>query len=137
MLGLTWSSRTPDMKEKAKSLGLVHVDFDGCSEIWVRSWDDWMSFYQVCSCQSSRRPDSDMIIRVQSTPRPCNLTALISWNFRYMSWQVHIRKTRLETALTLYLCSRLVTTTSSMDTRYQRKAVRMALWRQTCSLDRL
>ena len=35
------------MKEKAKSLGLTHLDFDGCSEIWVKSWDDWMAFFQV------------------------------------------------------------------------------------------
>ncbi|TKA75001.1 hypothetical protein B0A55_02647 [Friedmanniomyces simplex] len=26
--------QTPDMKEKAKQLGLEHVAFDGCSEIW-------------------------------------------------------------------------------------------------------
>jgi hypothetical protein len=37
----------PEMKEKAKSLGLQHVDFDGCSEIWVQSWEDWMSFFKV------------------------------------------------------------------------------------------
>ena len=36
------------MKEKAKQLGLEHVAFDGCSEIWVRDWDDWMAFYSVC-----------------------------------------------------------------------------------------
>ncbi|KAK5128228.1 hypothetical protein LTR85_002895 [Meristemomyces frigidus] len=41
--------QTPEMKEKAKSLGLSHVDFDGCSEIWVKEWDDWMAFYNVGS----------------------------------------------------------------------------------------
>ncbi|KAK0287040.1 hypothetical protein LTR35_004510 [Friedmanniomyces endolithicus] len=39
--------QTADMKEKAKQLGLEHVAFDGCSEIWVRDWDDWMAFYSV------------------------------------------------------------------------------------------
>lgn len=39
--------QTPDMKEKAKSLGLVHMDFDGCSEIWVKTWDDWEKFFNV------------------------------------------------------------------------------------------
>ena len=39
--------QTPEMKEKAKSLGLVHLDFDGCSEIWVKEWDDWMAFFNV------------------------------------------------------------------------------------------
>ncbi|KAK1059742.1 hypothetical protein LTR12_007589 [Friedmanniomyces endolithicus] len=42
--------QTADMKDKAKQLGLEHVAFDGCSEIWVRDWDDWMKFYSVgCS----------------------------------------------------------------------------------------
>ena len=27
--------QTPEMKEKAESLGLQHLNFDGCSEIWV------------------------------------------------------------------------------------------------------
>lgn len=35
------------MKERAKSLGLEHLNFDGCSEIWVKSWDDWMAFFSV------------------------------------------------------------------------------------------
>lgn len=39
--------QTPEMKEKAKSLGLTHLDFDGCSEIWVKSWEDWEKFYKV------------------------------------------------------------------------------------------
>lgn len=39
--------QTPEMKEKAKSLGLVHMDFDGCSEIWVRTWNEWERFFNV------------------------------------------------------------------------------------------
>lgn len=39
--------QTPDMKGKAESLGLEPLAFDGCSEIWVRNWDDWMTFYTV------------------------------------------------------------------------------------------
>ncbi len=35
------------MKERAQSLGLEHFDFDGCSEIWVKSWEDWERFYKV------------------------------------------------------------------------------------------
>lgn len=26
-------------------LGLSQLEFDGCSDIYVRSWDDWMTFY--------------------------------------------------------------------------------------------
>jgi len=42
-----------EMKEKAKSLGLVHLDFDGCSEIWVKSWEDWEKFYNVSQAAMS------------------------------------------------------------------------------------
>lgn len=39
--------QTPEMKEKAKSLGLEHMDFDGCSELWVKDFDDALKFFQV------------------------------------------------------------------------------------------
>lgn len=39
--------QTPEMRTQAKQLGLQQIEFDGCSEIWVRSWDDWMAFFQV------------------------------------------------------------------------------------------
>ena len=40
--------QTPEMKEKAKSLGLEHMDFDGCSELWVKDFDDATKFFQAC-----------------------------------------------------------------------------------------
>jgi hypothetical protein len=39
--------QTPELKEKAKSLGLEHMDYDGCSELWVKDFDDAMKFFQV------------------------------------------------------------------------------------------
>ena len=39
--------QTPEMKEKAKSLGLEHLDFDGCSELWVKDFEDALKFFQV------------------------------------------------------------------------------------------
>jgi hypothetical protein len=33
------------MKERAKSLGENCLDYDGCAQLWVKSWDDWMAFY--------------------------------------------------------------------------------------------
>jgi hypothetical protein len=35
------------MKEKVKALGMESLDFDGCSEIWVKSMDDWDKFANV------------------------------------------------------------------------------------------
>ena len=45
--------QSPEMKEKAKSLGLTHLDFDGCSEIWVKTWEDWEKFYKVSDLNSN------------------------------------------------------------------------------------
>ena len=38
--------QTPEMKEKAKELGLPQLEYDGCSDIYVKSWDEWMRFYK-------------------------------------------------------------------------------------------
>ena len=51
--------QAPEMKEKANSLGLEHLDFDGCSEIWVKSWDDWMRFFQVSCTRFHQRSVAD------------------------------------------------------------------------------
>ena len=32
------------MKLKVKSLGLDLLDYDACSTLWVRSWDDYVEF---------------------------------------------------------------------------------------------
>ncbi|KAI0863006.1 EthD domain-containing protein [Xylaria cubensis] len=37
--------QTPEMKERMRSLGVNVFDYDGCAQIWVRTWDDWLSFY--------------------------------------------------------------------------------------------
>lgn len=36
--------QTPEMKEKVKGLGMELMDWDGCSEIWVKNWEDWENF---------------------------------------------------------------------------------------------
>lgn len=41
--------QTADMKEKVKSTGADLLDYDGCSELWVKSWDDWAKFAKVGS----------------------------------------------------------------------------------------
>ncbi|KAK3048038.1 hypothetical protein LTR09_010553 [Extremus antarcticus] len=49
--------QTPEMKERAQSLGLEHFDFDGCSEIWVKSWEDWERFYKSDDYAKALAPD--------------------------------------------------------------------------------
>lgn len=33
------------MKERARNLGENVLEYDGCAQLWVRNWDDWMAFY--------------------------------------------------------------------------------------------
>ena len=33
------------------------LEFDGCSEIWVKSWDDWMRFYSSDEYAKATQPD--------------------------------------------------------------------------------
>jgi hypothetical protein len=76
------------MKEKAKSLGLTHLDFDGCSEIWVKSWEDWERFYKVrltTSTVDGCNHQLTVIARVTTTPKRSHPTANISWLCPYMS----------------------------------------------------
>jgi hypothetical protein len=35
------------MKERVKALGIENMDYDGCSEIWVKNWEDWEKFGSV------------------------------------------------------------------------------------------
>jgi hypothetical protein len=45
------------MKEKVKALGMDLLDWDGCSEIWVKSWEDWENFSKSPSYAKYLSPD--------------------------------------------------------------------------------
>lgn len=46
------------MKEKAKILtGIKMLEFDGCSEIWVKSWEDWVRFFSSEEYNRAMSPD--------------------------------------------------------------------------------
>ncbi|KAE8345036.1 hypothetical protein BDV24DRAFT_159870 [Aspergillus arachidicola] len=36
--------QTPEMMERARSLGEGVLEYDACAQLWVRSWDDWLKF---------------------------------------------------------------------------------------------
>jgi hypothetical protein len=46
MLRVMQFHQTPELREKAEVLGLAQLDYDGCSDIYVKTWEDWMKFYQ-------------------------------------------------------------------------------------------
>ncbi|KAH7121049.1 hypothetical protein B0J11DRAFT_438037 [Dendryphion nanum] len=51
--------QTPEMKEKIKSLGMELLDYDACSQIWVKSWDDWERFSTSPEYAAALLPDAD------------------------------------------------------------------------------
>ncbi|RDW77736.1 hypothetical protein BP6252_05789 [Coleophoma cylindrospora] len=53
-------AQTPTLATQAKTslTGLNVLEFDGCSEIWVREWGDWMKFFQSPEWITDLNPDS-------------------------------------------------------------------------------
>lgn len=35
--------QTPETKERARSLGGNVQDYDGCAQLYMRTWDDWLA----------------------------------------------------------------------------------------------
>ncbi|KAK4941428.1 hypothetical protein LTR10_018697 [Elasticomyces elasticus] len=50
--------QTPELKEKAKELGLPQLEYDGCSDLYVKSWDDWMKFCKSPEYTAVMNPDA-------------------------------------------------------------------------------
>lgn len=55
------------MKEKAKSLGENVLEYDGCAQLWVRSWDDWMAFYNSKEYAAALSDDCDRFMALPMT----------------------------------------------------------------------
>ncbi|KAF2247647.1 hypothetical protein BU26DRAFT_351330 [Trematosphaeria pertusa] len=51
--------QTPAMKEKIRSLGMELLDYDACSQIWVKSWEDWEKFSSSPEYAAALMPDAD------------------------------------------------------------------------------
>lgn len=51
--------QSPEIKEKLKSLGMDVLDYDGCSQIWVRDWQDWVEFASSPEYAAALMPDAD------------------------------------------------------------------------------
>ncbi|KAF7187780.1 hypothetical protein HII31_10882 [Pseudocercospora fuligena] len=76
--------QSADLKEKARDLGVTlgieHLDYDGCSEIWVEKWEDWINFSSSPEYAQAMNPDCKhfmaMPIRVsKSITEPCGAKA--------------------------------------------------------------
>lgn len=49
--------QSPDMKAKLQSLGMDVLDYDACSTLWVRNWDDYIDFVTSSEYQEALMPD--------------------------------------------------------------------------------
>jgi hypothetical protein len=49
----------PEMKRKVQELGMELLDYDACSQIWVKSWDDWVEFASSPEYSATLLPDAD------------------------------------------------------------------------------
>jgi hypothetical protein len=36
--------QTPEMKERARSLGEGVLEYDACAQLYAKTWDDWLKF---------------------------------------------------------------------------------------------
>ncbi|KAL2826253.1 EthD domain-containing protein [Aspergillus cavernicola] len=59
--------QTPEMKERARSLGEGVLDYDGCAQLWVRTWDDWMAFYSSKEYAAALSDDCNFFMQLPMT----------------------------------------------------------------------
>ncbi|PLB50104.1 hypothetical protein P170DRAFT_424526 [Aspergillus steynii IBT 23096] len=59
--------QTPEMKDRARSLGENVLEYDGCAQMWVRSWDDWMAFYNSDEYAAALSDDCNEFMQLPMT----------------------------------------------------------------------
>ncbi|KAF2013900.1 hypothetical protein BU24DRAFT_464626 [Aaosphaeria arxii CBS 175.79] len=63
--------QTPEMKEKIKSLGMEVLDYDACSQIWVKDWDAWERFSTSPEYAAALLPDADHFMDYKTSGIKC------------------------------------------------------------------
>ncbi|KAF1978719.1 hypothetical protein BU23DRAFT_577006 [Bimuria novae-zelandiae CBS 107.79] len=51
--------QTQEMKEKIRAAGMELLDYDACSQIWDRDWEDWERFSTSPEYAAALLPDAD------------------------------------------------------------------------------
>ncbi|ORY69021.1 EthD domain-containing protein [Pseudomassariella vexata] len=59
--------QTPEMKERARSLGENFLDYDGCAQLWVKTWDDWLGFYNSAEYAAALGDDCNRFMKLPMT----------------------------------------------------------------------
>ncbi|PGH15310.1 hypothetical protein AJ79_02475 [Helicocarpus griseus UAMH5409] len=76
ILRYTQCSQTPELKEKAKSMGNV-LDFDACAQLWTRSWEDWEKFSTSPEYAAALTEDSGRFLQMPPTYMVCNENLIV------------------------------------------------------------
>ncbi|KAL5391787.1 hypothetical protein DPSP01_001076 [Paraphaeosphaeria sporulosa] len=51
--------QTPEIKARIRKAGMELLDYDACSQIWVREWEDWERFSTSPEYAAALLPDAD------------------------------------------------------------------------------
>lgn len=55
------------MKERIRSLGGNVLDYDACAQVYVREWDDWLTFYKSEEYAAALGEDSPLFMQLPVT----------------------------------------------------------------------
>lgn len=55
------------MKARAASLGENVLEYDGCAQLWVRSWSDWQAFYNSAEYAAALSDDCNRFMALPMT----------------------------------------------------------------------
>ena len=55
------------MKERARSLGGDFLDYDGCAQMWVKKWEDYLAFYHSKECATFLSEDCARFVALPLT----------------------------------------------------------------------
>jgi hypothetical protein len=55
------------MKQWARSLRENVLEYDGCAQLWVKSWEDWLAFYNSKEYAAALSNDCDRFMALPMT----------------------------------------------------------------------
>jgi len=57
--------QSPGLKGKLKELGMDVLEYDACSQIWVRKWEDWEAFAGSDEYRAALMPDAEKFMNLE------------------------------------------------------------------------
>ncbi|KAH8626846.1 hypothetical protein IG631_18864 [Alternaria alternata] len=57
--------QSPGLKSKLQELGMDVLEYDACSQIWVRKWEDWEAFAGSDEYRAALMPDAEKFMNLE------------------------------------------------------------------------